>query len=64
MHSKQAKYERGSVSMTSGYGGSDEVYTNVLLDSGSDRSYITSSLVKKINPVFVQSGLYAGPALL
>ena len=26
-----------------------------LLDSGSDRSYVTSSLVKKINPVFVQS---------
>ena len=31
------------------------MYANVLLDSGSDRSYVTSSLVKKINPVFVQS---------
>ena len=35
--------------------GNDEVFANVLLDSGSDRSYVTSSFVKKINPVFVQS---------
>ena len=31
------------------------MYANVLLDTGSDRSYVTSSLVKKINLVFVQS---------
>ena len=35
--------------------GREKVYANVLLDSGSDRSYVTSTLVKKVNPLFVRS---------